>query len=74
MVSACILICCEAGRSEDVIKSLEGIGGVQRSFRTLGRWDIVADVEVGDMEELKETCFSILKLDGIRATETLVEA
>lgn len=74
MVSACTLVCCKGGESGAVLERIKGIDGVQRAFRVLGRWDIIVEVEVADMEALKRTCLSVNGLEGVRATETLVGA
>jgi len=49
MVSACILICCEPRKYSDVAKMLKEVKGVVRTFSTSGRWDVIAEVEVGDV-------------------------
>lgn len=74
MVSACILICCEPGKYPDVAKKIKEIKGVARAFSANGRWDVIAEVEVGDMKALTEVALRINGLASVRATETLVEA
>jgi len=74
MVSACIWICCEPGKYPDVAKKVKEVKGVVRAFSTSGRWDVIAEVGVGDMKALTEVALKINGLSGVRATETLVEA
>lgn len=74
MVSACVLICCEGGKSGEILEKIKAIEGVEKAFRVLGRWDIVVDVEAADMGALKDASLRINGLDGVRATETLVGA
>lgn len=73
MVSACILIRTEHGRFEDVVKSVSQVKGVKRAFPVLGRYDVVADIEVANMKELSLTVLRISGLSGVVFTETLVE-
>jgi DNA-binding Lrp family transcriptional regulator len=74
MVSACILICCEPRKYPDVAEKVKEVKGVVKAFSTSGRWDAIAQVEVGDMKALTEVSLRINGLSGVRATETLVEA
>lgn len=74
MVSACVLICCEAGKYPDVADKVKGIEGVVRAFYATGRWDVIAEIEAADMKALADLALKINGLPGIRATETLVEA
>lgn len=73
MVSACVLIRTEHGRFEDVVKSVGQVKGVKRVFPVLGRYDVVADVEVENMRNLGSTVLRISRLSGVVFTETLVE-
>jgi len=74
LVSACILICCEAGKYASVAEKVKGIKGVKRAFPACSRWDVIAHVEAADLKALTNTALEINKLSGVRATETLVEA
>jgi DNA-binding Lrp family transcriptional regulator len=69
---AYVLICCEAGRFSDVVKTLKGFREVKRAFSVLGRWDAVAEVEAADVKALGEIALKINALSGVRATETLI--
>ncbi|MBS7648494.1 MAG: Lrp/AsnC ligand binding domain-containing protein [Candidatus Bathyarchaeia archaeon] len=73
MVSACVLIRTEHGKFEEVVKLISQVKGVERVFPVLGRYDVVADVEVSDMKELGAAILKIGRLSGVVFTETLVE-
>jgi len=73
LVSACILIRTEHGRFEDVVRAVSQVKGVKRVFPVLGRYDVVADVEAGDMKDLGAIVLRIGRLSGVVFTETLVE-
>jgi len=74
MISACVLVCCEAEKYSDVAKKVKNIKGVVRAFSAAGRWDVIAEIEAPDMKALTNTALKINEMPGIRATETLVEA
>lgn len=74
MVSACVLICCEAGKYPAVAKKVKDLEGVVRAFSAAGRWDVIAEIGAPDMKALTDIALKINTMLGIRATETLVEA
>jgi len=80
VVSACVLIRCEAGKILDVASLLgvaeriKGFKGVKTAFPVLGRWDVVVELEAPTIEALAATVLKINSLSGVRDTETIVEA
>lgn len=80
MVSACVLIRCEAGKVLDVASLLavaeriRGFEGVKTAFPVLGRWDVVVELEAPTIEALTATVLKINELSGVKDTETIVEA
>jgi DNA-binding Lrp family transcriptional regulator len=73
LLSACILIRTFHGMYEEVVKVLSQLKGVERVFPVLGRYDVVADVEASDFEELGSTIMRMGRINGVVFTETLVE-
>ncbi|MBN1244427.1 Lrp/AsnC ligand binding domain-containing protein [Candidatus Bathyarchaeota archaeon] len=73
MLSACVLIRTTHGRFEDVVEFLGQLKGVKRIFPTLGRYDVVVDLEAFDLNTLDETVLRMGKFAGVVFTETLVE-
>ena len=73
MVSACALIRTSQGKFDEAVKALRQVKGVQRVFPVLGRYDVVADVEVEEPSDLGPTVLRLGRLTGIVFTETLVE-
>jgi DNA-binding Lrp family transcriptional regulator len=73
LVSACVLIRTVSGKFDEAVKSLRQVRGVQRVFPVLGRYDVVADVEVKNPSDLGSTILRLGRLVGVVFTETLVE-
>jgi uncharacterized protein with GYD domain len=61
------------GKFEDVVRSIRQLKAVKRVFPTLGRYDVVVDLEVSDPEELGGTVLRMGNIAGVVFTETLVE-
>ena len=73
MLSACILIRTTHGRFEDVVEFLGQLEGVKRIFPTLGRYDVVVDVEASDLKALDAAVLRMGRFAGVVFTETLME-
>ena len=73
MLSACILIRTTHGRFEDVVEFLGQLEGVKRIFPTLGRFDVVVDVEASNLKALDAAVLRMGRFAGVVFTETLVE-
>ena len=73
MLSACVLIRTTHGRFEDVVEFLGQLEGVKRIFPTLGRYDVVVDLEAADLNALDAAVLKMGKFAGVVFTETLVE-
>jgi uncharacterized protein with GYD domain len=61
------------GRFEEVVNSVRRLRSVKRIFPTLGRYDVVVDLEVSDLKELGGTVLRMNHFAGVVFTETLVE-
>lgn len=73
MISACVLIRTVHGRFEDVVEFLSQLEGVRRIFPTLGRYDVVVDLEASNLEALDISVLRMGRFAGVVFTETLVE-
>jgi len=60
-------------RFEDVVSSFRHWKAVKRVFPTLGRYDVVVDLEASDLKELNATVLRMGNFAGVVFTETLVE-
>jgi|YelNatPaOPRAMG01_1025707.scaffolds.fasta_scaffold00102_3 DNA-binding Lrp family transcriptional regulator len=73
MPSACVLIRASAGRYKEVLNAVKSLKGVVKAFPVLGRFDIVADIEVEKYSDLASLVRRIGRIGGVAFTETLVE-
>ena len=73
VLNACVLIRTAHGKFDDVAKLLQQLKVVKRIFPTLGRYDVVADVEAVDLAELDSAVLRMGNFVGVVFTETLVE-
>ena len=62
----------EGNRMRAVIASLLGEPGVAALHDTNGRWDLLAELEVGSMKELSDVLERVRLINGIRLTETSI--
>ena len=62
----------EGNQTRRVIASLLGEPGVSALHDTNGRWDLLAELEVGSMAELSEVLERVRLISGIRSTETSI--
>ena len=72
MEKAFILISCDVGAENDLAKTLESIGEIKNILVTYGDYDIVAEVQTENSEQMDYFITSqIRKLEKIRSTITL---
>jgi len=57
-----------------VLKTITDIDGVRKAYFSYGRFDVVAFLEVDDYKSVRKVTSTINAIDGVRSTETLVEA
>jgi DNA-binding Lrp family transcriptional regulator len=74
MTKACVLIKTVPTRIEKTLESVRKFKETLKAYMVFGRWDVVAFLEVEDYHELKNITSKINMMDGVRSTETLVEA
>ncbi len=60
------------GNQQLVIRALLGEPGIAALHDTNGRWDLLAELRVGNLNELAATLERIRRIKGISATETSI--
>ena len=74
MLSACILIKAVPTKMDAILKALKELPTVRKAYFTYGRFDIVAFFEADDYKAVRAVTSKVNSLEGVRSTETLVEA
>jgi DNA-binding Lrp family transcriptional regulator len=73
MATAYVLINCELGSEEAIIRELKSMDNVKEAHGTFGAYDILAKIESSTVESLRETItWNIRKIANIRSTLTLM--
>ncbi len=74
LLNACLLIKVVPTKADTILHSIHNVKGVRKAYFTYGRFDIAVFLEVNDYKSLKELTGQINSFEGVRSTETLVEA
>lgn len=73
MPSAYVLINCDLGSEDAIIREIKALDGVKEVRGTYGVYDIIAKVESENMEALKDTItWKIRRMPKVRSTVTLI--
>lgn len=73
MTIAFVLINVQPGSEEKVIEKLKSFDKVKEVYGLYGIYDIMAKIEAGSLEEIKETVdFRIRKLENVRSSITMI--
>jgi len=73
-LDACILIKTVPLETASVLKKTASLKNVRKAFVVYGRYDIVAFVQASGYPEVRKLTGDINSMQGVRSTETLVEA
>ncbi|MCH7941379.1 MAG: Lrp/AsnC ligand binding domain-containing protein [Thaumarchaeota archaeon] len=73
MAKAFVLINCELGSEEQVISDLKSMDCVKDVYGTFGAYDILANLECDNIEDLRQLIVSeVRRIKKIRSTITLM--
>ena len=74
MAKAYVLINCDLGSEDKIIRDLRKLEHIKDAVGTFGAYDMVAKIEAETSEQLRETVtWKIRKMDKVRSTLTLME-
>lgn len=73
-LSICILIKTKPTLTDEVLEKTRKLPWVRKSFVAYGRYDLVAFASAPDYSEIRDLSSTINAIDGVRSTESLVEA
>ena len=74
VLNACILVKTTPTKSDEVLEESRKLPGVHKAFVAYGRFDLVVFAKSADYSAIRKLTSSINALEGVRSTETLVEA
>ena len=74
MKNGCILVRLKPGKVKETLEEIKKIDGVSSAFLVFGRYDLVAFIEIEDIDVLFDISIKMNALDGVESTETLPEA
>jgi len=74
VVNAVILIKAVPTKQDELINKIKATENVKKVYPCYGRFDIVAFIEVPDVKEVSLLSLKINSMEGVRSTETLIEA
>jgi DNA-binding Lrp family transcriptional regulator len=74
MVNAVVLIKSVPTKQDELISKLKVTECIRKVYPCYGRFDIVAFVDAPDVDKIKLLSLKINSMDGVRSTETLLEA
>ncbi|HVX02653.1 MAG TPA: Lrp/AsnC ligand binding domain-containing protein [Nitrososphaera sp.] len=73
MPTAYVLINCDLGSEEEIIRELKKMPGTIEVSGVYGVYDIIAKVSSDSMERLRETItWHVRKIDKVRSTLTMI--
>jgi len=74
VVNAVILIKSVPTKQDELINKLKVMEHVRKVYPCYGRFDVVVFVDAPDVDKIKLLSLKINSMDGVRSTETLLEA
>ena len=74
MIKACLLVKTVPVKGTTIQEEVSKMRGIKKTFQTYGRADMVVFIEANDFDDVLDLIARVHLLDGIRSTETLVEA
>lgn len=74
MLNACALVKIVPTKAESILATVRELPSVRKAFFCYGRFDLAAFIEAEDYKEIREISKKINSIEGVRSTETLVEA
>ena len=73
-MNACILVKTTPVQTDEVLETVRKIGGVNKAFVAFGRYDLIAFAQSPDYSGIARLTSHVNSINGVRSTETLVEA
>ncbi|MFQ5940287.1 MAG: Lrp/AsnC ligand binding domain-containing protein [Nitrososphaerales archaeon] len=73
MPTAYVLINCDLGSEEEIIKEIQKLPGVVEVSGVYGVYDIIVKLQADSMDKLRETItWKVRRIDKVRSTLTMI--
>jgi DNA-binding Lrp family transcriptional regulator len=72
MANAFVLLNCDLGAEEDIIKELSTIGGVAKAYKTQGVYDMIVKLQSDSSADLRSIIGKIRRIDRVRSSLTMI--
>ena len=73
-LNICILVKTKPTLTDEVLQTTRKLSGIRKAFVAYGRYDLVAFASAPDYTGIRELASAINAIEGVRSTESLVEA
>lgn len=74
VAKAFILLNCDLGSEDEIIKELSEVGGVANAYKTHGVYDMIIKLELVSPNELRSTIGKVRRIDRVRSSLTMIVA
>lgn len=72
-IKAYVLVVTDPGKTKHVYQELHGIAGVTEMHEVMGPYDIVVELEVGNLQQIPTILGEKIRtIDGVQSTTSLV--
>ena len=74
MPTAYVLLCCDLGSENDILKKIGEVDEVEEVNRVFGVYDIIVKVSSDNMDKLKEVItWQIRKIENVHSVLTIIK-
>ncbi len=73
-LNACLLVKTTTFQSDEILEKISKLSGVRKAFIAYGRFDLVVFARAQNYDAISKLSIAINSMQGVRSTETLVEA
>lgn len=74
MSKAFVLVNCDLGTEDVIVKELLRMSGVSAVYKTQGVYDMIVRLDLGSTDALRKTIQQIRKIDTLRSSLTMIVA
>ena len=72
MSTALVLVNCDLGTEDALIKGLSKMSGVSFAYKTQGVYDMIVRLDLGSTDALRKAIQQVRKFDNVRSSLTMI--